>query len=241
VEIIRQAARRTLPRIPRTRPGQSVRFRVIKWTERAPLPMAIARGDTVVQVGAVGDGELWSMLPLVGAEGRVVVVEPSPENVDAIRQRLTRDGITNVTVIDKGAWSGPGKQTLHVHPKWSASNIILDSGTKHDRAMTPGDYAGAVEIDVDRLDDLLALHGIEHCDFIKITVMGAELHVLSGMDRLLSTDATLWVKAHSTIDGRPANTVIADLLRQRGFRTVTVKGNRGPDGIRRPGDVYAMR
>jgi len=239
--IIRQAARRALPLIPRNGLGQAVRFLLIKWAHAAPLPLAISRGDTVVQVGAVGDGELWSMVPLVGSEGRVIVVEPSPENVEAIEQRLAKEGITNVTVVAKGAWSEPGRQTLRVHPNWSASNIILESGASHDRAMEPGRYAGSVEIEVDRLDDILGAIGVEDCDFIKITVMGAELHVLRGMKRLLRNGATLWVKAHSTVDGRPANAAIVEMLEDHGFRAVIVRGNRGPDGTRRPGDVYAMR
>jgi FkbM family methyltransferase len=203
--------------------------------------VAIARGDTVVQVGAVGDGELWSMVQLVGPAGRVVVVEPSSENVEAIQERLNRDGITNVIVITKGAWSTQGRQTLYVHPELSARNIMLGSGVQHDRSIPAEEYARAIEIEVDRLDDILAAQGIEHVDFIKITVMGAEIHVLKGMDRVLSGSLTLWVKAHSRIDGQPANRVIADMLEGRGFRTVTVRGNRGPDGARRPGDVYAMR
>jgi FkbM family methyltransferase len=147
--------------------------------------------------------------------------------------------VKNVTVIAKGAWSAPGTQTLYVHPKWHASNIVLESGAHHDRALDPDAYAGAVEIEVDRLDDLLAERGVERCDFAKLTVMGAELHVLAGMERLLSSGTTVWVKAHSDIDGRPANERIARVLAEKGFRTVVVRGNVGPDGKRRPGDVYA--
>lgn len=227
--------------LPRGRVGQALRFRLIEWTKMAPLGLTISRGDTVVLVGAVADGELWRMRRLVGDAGRVVVVEPFRSTVEEIEARLRQNGITNVTVIEKGAWNEPGKQTLHVHPQWYDSNIILSSGARHDRAMQPEDYAEAVEIDVDRLDDILAEHGIDACDFIKITVMGAEIQVLKGMDRLLSGHSTFWVKAHSTIDGRPANAAIAAMLEERGLSTVVVRGNRGPGGTRRPGDVYAMR
>jgi FkbM family methyltransferase len=170
----------------------------------------------------------------------VVVVEAFPGNAVAIEERARAKGITNVTVIPKGAWSAAGKQTLYVHPQWSASNIILDSGATHDRAMAADEYAVAVEIVVDRLDDILLQQGIRECDFVKITVMGSEIHVLQGMDRLLGSNTTLWIKAHSTVEGAPANTVVAEMLGKRGFRTVIVRGNRSPGGSRRPGDVYAM-
>lgn len=232
---------RLAPYVPRGSIGNYIRYRLIAATKLAPLPLVIARHDTVVQVGAVEGGELWEMVRLVGERGRVIVIEPFTENVKQIERRLVEEGIKNVTVIPKGAWSEPGKQTLYVHPKSAGSHIILDSGVDHDMAMRPSLYAGSVEIDVARLDDLLAAHGVYRCDFIKITVMGAELHVLKGMDRLLAdARASLWVKAHSLVDGRPVNELTCEMLAGKGFRTVTVHGNIGPGGTR-AGDVFAAR
>lgn len=232
---------RTAPYFPRNRVGRAIRYAIVKATRNAPLELAIARGDTVVQVGAVGKGELWNMVRLVGPKGRVIAIEPAPDNIEAIEERLQTEGIANVTVVRKGAWSERGTQTLYMHPKFSGSHIVLESGSKHDRALAPHEYAAALEIDVDRLDDIFLEYGIKTVDFIKITVMGAEMQVLKGMDRLLSTVPSLWVKAHALVDGEPANRAIAKLLRGRGFRTVVTRGNLGPDLRERPGDVYATR
>jgi hypothetical protein len=98
-----------------------------------------------------------------------------------------------------------------------------------------------LEIEVDTLDRLLAANGIGHCHFIKITVMGAEMQVLRGMQQLLDTTPRLWVKAHAMFEGKPANVAISNLLQQHGYRTVVTRGNEGPDGRLRPGDVYAAR
>lgn len=220
--------------------GNAVRYAVASLTHLAPLELTIARGDTAVLVGVVPKGELWDMVRLVGPRGRVIAVEPFPDSVRAIQERADREGHRNVTVIPYGAWSAAGQQRLYIHPEAMGSHIVLDSGARHDRAMAPEQYAGAIDIKVDRLDDLLAAHGVTRCDFIKITVMGAEMHVLAGMDRLLQTTPKLWVKAHSLIDGAPANRVISKMLVQRGYRTVTIRGNVGPGGIR-PDDVYAAR
>lgn len=229
------------PFIPRGAIGTAVRHGIIARTRLAPLQLAIARGDTVVQVGAVGKGEVWEMARLVGPKGRVIAVEPAPDNVEAIRQRIAAEQIGNVTVIPKGAWSEPGTQTLHMHPTFPGSHIVLDSGSRHDRVLRPDEYAAAVQIEVDRLDDILAANGIAKCDFIKITVMGAEMQVLAGMDRLLATTPKVWVKAHALVDGAPANRAVSKLLREHGYRTVLTRGNQGPDGRERPGDVYATR
>lgn len=230
---------RAMPLMPRG--ARTLRERIIEATRLAPLELIIAKGDTVVLVGVVPTGELWSMVRLVGPRGRVIAVEPFPESVSAIEERARRERVKNLTVIAKGAWSEPGRQRLYIHPEFSGSHIVLDSGAKHDRAMRPEDYAGSIDIDVDRLDTILASHGIEKCDLIKITVMGAESQVLKGMERLMSVTPRLWVKAHSLLDGRPANAAIAKILEHRGYRTLITRGNQGPGGVERPGDVYATR
>lgn len=228
------------PLLPRSKTGTAIRYAIAGATRLAPLQLAIARGDTAVQVGAVGKGEIWEMSRLVGPNGRVIAVEPAPDNLEAIRARIKTEGIRNITVIPKGAWSEPGKQTLFMHPTFVGSHIMLASGARHDRAMQPQEYANEVEIEVDRLDDILAQNGIERCDFIKITVMGAEMKVLAGMGCLLARTPKVWVKAHAMIDGAPANRAISALLRERGYRTVLTRGNTGPEG-QRPGDVFATR
>lgn len=230
-----------VPHLPKAGLGRNTREKLIRTTRLAPLELCICKGDTVVLVGVVPTGEIWDMVRLVGPRGRVIAVEPFPESVAAIEQRLQRGSIENVTIVRKGAWSASGTQTLFIHPQFAGSHIVLDSGAKHDRAMQPESYAGTLTIDVDRLDDLLASAGIEKCDFIKITVMGAEMQVLKGMDRLLATTPKLWVKAHSLIDGQAANVVISQMLRERGYRTLITRGNRGPGGVERSGDVYATR
>jgi len=181
------------------------------------------------------------MSRLAGPKGRVIVVEAAPENLEDIYARIQRDKISNMTVIPYGAWSERTTQTIYVHPRFKGSHIMLDSGAQHDRVLARDEYAATHDIECDTLDRLLSAHGVFYCDFIKITVMGAEMQVLRGMDRLLRTTSKLWVKAHALYDGRPANQAISKLLEERGYRTVLIRGNPGPDGTLRPGDVYATR
>lgn len=230
----------TLPKLPRGSIAGVLRHGLIQTTRLAPLELTLAKGDTAVLVGAVPKGEVWDMLRIVGPQGHVVAVEACLDSVEAIEDRAWSEGIENLSVIPKGAWSEKGTQTLYLHPQFDGSHIVLDSGAKHDRAMDPSRYAGAITIPVEPLDDILHDAGIERCDFIKITVMGAEMQVLKGMDRLLQSTPKLWVKAHSLIDGAPANVAISRYLRQRGYRTLVTRGNLGPGGVR-PGDVYATR
>src|SRR6185437_4083476 len=93
------------PLLPRSTAGTAIRYAIAGVTRLAPLQLAIARGDVAVQVGAVGKGEIWEMARLVGPNGHVIAVEPAPDNLEAIRARIESEGIRNITVIPKGAWS----------------------------------------------------------------------------------------------------------------------------------------
>src|SRR5947209_7370336 len=98
-----QSAISVAPHIPSGWTGNAFRHSLVKATRRAPLKLTIAKGDTVVQVGATGRGEIWEMSGLAGPRGRVVVVEAAPENLEEIYARIERDRVSNMTVIPSGA------------------------------------------------------------------------------------------------------------------------------------------
>lgn len=242
ISLLKRVSGRVFRHVPSTAGGRRVRHMFSKMVRRAPIELTIAKGDTVVMVGAVNHGEVWDMVRMVGPQGRVVVVEALPENVAAIEASLRqrRPAITNLTVICKAAWSEPARITLHCDPRWPAGGIILNSGTTHDRGFAPEAYARALALDADQLDTIL-LNVVDRCDFIKITVMGAELRVLDGMDRLLSECPAVWVRGHALLNDEPTNRVIERRLAARGFVTMVTRPEEGYAGFVRSGDVYAVR
>jgi FkbM family methyltransferase len=227
--------------LPKGKFKKAIRYLIVRLIKEAPLRITMGKGDTVVQVGAVVKGDVFLMAKIVGPSGRVVAVEPHPDNIKAIQDRLREESINNVILVAKGAWSKKGKQTLLIHPdNWACSRIEID-GIKHDRGLRANEYSRAVEIEVDTLDNILAGLNIPTVDFIKITVMGAELEVLKGMDKALQGNLQLWSKGHALKYGQPTNKYIATMLRDRGFKAVITKGTVTSDGLARAGDVYAVR
>jgi FkbM family methyltransferase len=211
--------------------------------KRFPVELTLRKGETIVQVGATPGGELLRQAEIVGETGRVIAIEPERGNLEGLRKMLDEESIKNVTLVPKGAWREKGKQRLLLSPIFSGDHKIEVSGVLHDNDLRPENYQSFTEVEVDTVDNILRTLGISHVDYVKITINGAELEVLKGMEETLKGDLRLWVKGHALKDGQPLHQAIASFLKERGFSVQITKGEGAPiskDFIRK-GDVYATR
>ena len=90
---------------------------------------------------------------------KIFVLEPDKSNVKIVKNNL--QGIKNIEIIEKGAWSS--KKTLSFCLKESPNSSIQANGN--------------VTIDVDTIDNIL---GKEKATFIKMDIEGSELEALKG-------------------------------------------------------------
>lgn len=94
----------------------------------------IKKGSTIIDIGA-GIGE-FSILAseLVGSDGKVIAIEPSPEDFDTLLKNLKENECTNVIPINKALSDKPGVLELEFKGKKfscdsdSLINIIENSG-----------------------------------------------------------------------------------------------------------------
>lgn len=166
----------------------------------------IAEGDVIWDVGAcIG---FFTMLAahLVGEHGRVIAIEPVPDNASALRANLELNGFTNVAVVATAASDHSGSATIHKldeQPTWA----------KLDTAETDfgqGRSGSAIEVRLATLDGLLDEHPAPA--LVKIDVEGAEVAALRGADRLLGEARPMVVcECHGT------NAHIAELLEAKGY------------------------
>ena len=147
----------------------------------ARLRRYVKPGTTVIDVGANIGFFSTLFADWVGADGRVLAVEPEGANIRALKRRLNRHRHgRRVTVIEGVAGERSGTYNLVVNPDH------------------PGDHRlGEVGAPVDgwTLDDLVETHNAGPVSFIKIDVQGAEAMVLRGAKRLLQRDKpTLFIE-----------------------------------------------
>lgn len=146
------------------------------------LRRAVQPGAVVVDVGANIGYNAVHAAQLAGARGRVIAVEPTPDNLAVLHANVAACGLANVVVEPVAAGSTRALRELYVRGATSAVNSLFpDSCYAH--------VTGVLEVRVVPLDDLVA----GTADVVKIDVEGAELEVLHGMTRLLREPRTVLI------------------------------------------------
>ena len=161
--------------------GQAVGLR--GFSDKFERYFKIEKGDVALDVGAcIGDTTL-PMAIKVGAEGKIIAVEPNPVNVKYLKLNLA--SFKNVEIIKKGIWKERGTIEFNLHKAPTGHSI--------GQASYKG-YVAQMQIPVDTLDYLFSGQKI---DFAKIDVQGAEIEVLGAADNFLKSTPKVIVGTHS--------------------------------------------
>lgn len=209
----------------------------------------INKGDTVVLVGTPFESRVHELARSVGRSGNVLVVEPSPENVQRIEPAINE--YNHVTLDERAAWHEPGVQELTVTPEGDeAASFIESEQYEHEAHQIHELHLETVEVEAERLDAIVDSFGYAP-DYLEVMVNGAELEVLRGSSAILeSARPRVLAKGHARDreSGEPLNEELASFLRSFGYNITLSKGGRktmfkdhptDTDWIRREGDVFA--
>jgi FkbM family methyltransferase len=236
--------------LPESKVKKELCKKILKIINSVPLYLAVNTGDTAIQVGTPNVRTMMRYSRLVGASGKVVIVEADPENADDLKSHMADLPFQNVTIVCKGAWSEPGTMTLEKSDEYKGDHKI-----KVDNVFVDNDlrttFSNSVEIEVDTVDNILSELGVESIDYLSITVNGAELEVLKGSKEVIkqSDCCRIYSKGHSRVgdveNGDPLNVLIIEFFTNLGIDSVISRGERGPTEARhwqyREGDVFAWK
>jgi FkbM family methyltransferase len=150
-------------------------------------------GNTVIDVGAhIG---LYTLIAAkkVGPSGKVIAIEPDPENCNLLKRNVELNRLTNVTILECAAFSSNSKLKLYLPGKERGFTKL--STIMANRAVTEN----FLEIDATTLDHLMLMQGIAEVNWIKIDVEGAELEVLKGaiVTLSVSNNIALLIEVHN--------------------------------------------
>jgi FkbM family methyltransferase len=171
----------------------------------------------LLDIGARGGvGREWQVF---GDQLRAYCFEPNEEEC----RRLAASAPANLKYVPRALSRQRGRKTLY-HTAHTASAGLYRTDMKYlgrflnrDNGVTVGESA----VDVSTLDDAIAEFGVPAVDFIKLDVEGAELDVLSGGRRCLSTASLLGllseIRFHKEINGSPTFADLDLFVREAGF------------------------
>jgi FkbM family methyltransferase len=160
------------------------------------LDNLLARGDTMVDVGAnIGYNTLYAA-HRVGSTGQVYAIEPAQDNLAILYTNIFANRLQNVVVLPYAASSTHEIKQFFLRGDISAVNSLFQDNFYHPITRT-------VEVLAAPLDDLIP--GTPN--LVKIDVEGAELEALQGMARLLkSPSLRLIVEWHPTLQQAAGHT-----------------------------------
>lgn len=128
--------------------------------------------DTFIDVGANIGWYTLLAARLVGPKGRVLAIEPEPENYRFLRQSIELNGFKNVTTLMLCASNESTTATLHIREPVSHSLEIGEGGS-------------TMAVRTRTLDEIVGMCGLQSIDLCKIDVEGAEPKVLEGSTGLI--------------------------------------------------------
>lgn len=114
---------------------------------------------------------------LVGPGGRVLAIEPVPENARLIRANARINRLGNVEVIEAAAGAGSGQGRLFIAAHSGGATLSADDA--------PPDMVDVMDVPVVVVDELVNEARIPVPTVVKIDVEGTEPAVIDGMARTL--------------------------------------------------------
>jgi FkbM family methyltransferase len=132
----------------------------------------LRQGGTMVDVGA--NWGYFSLLAAsaVGANGRVVSLEPDPRQFATLESNVRLNAFTQIAPLRQAAAAAAGDATLLGYVDDAGNRGVSRLGTQVSNGPT-------FDVKCVAIDDVVA--GLPHVDVIKVDVEGAELGVLRGM------------------------------------------------------------
>lgn len=142
---------------------------------------SIQPGMACLDVGANAGFFTLLMAQLTGPSGQVFAFEPTARVFEILNQNIRLNGFHNVQAECSAVGECSGETEFREGPSgFEVYNTIGAVAHQHARSQA----FTVTRVPLTRMDDYCRRQGIQHLDFVKVDVEGAELLVLRGMEEI---------------------------------------------------------
>jgi FkbM family methyltransferase len=177
-------------------------------------------GAVVVDVGANVGLYTVTAASQVGANGRVIAIEPHPESYSYLQKTIEANGLSQVKSFNVALGDRRGMVTLFLTEENKADSRIYDATGQRPK----------IAVEMIDLDDLLAENQIDAVHLIKMDIQGSEGLALRGMLKTIarSPEVTIFTEFWPwgiEETGESAADFLRELMRA-GFRIMEIDENK---------------
>jgi FkbM family methyltransferase len=148
-----------------------------------PKEQYVSLGETVLHAGCWQIETVRNWSQSVGSKGKVIIIEADDYSYELLTKELElrKTKLNNVFLVHKAVWNKKDKLTLEEADGRPGSNKIKETRTHYETNL--GNYINEISVDADTITNILGELKIDHVDHFHVTINGAELEALEGIDR----------------------------------------------------------
>ncbi|MEX1053799.1 MAG: FkbM family methyltransferase [Nitrosopumilaceae archaeon] len=172
----------------------------------------LRKGMTCLDIGANIGYYVLLESRIVGNEGKVVAIEPSPLNFNCIKKNLELLDAQNVSAFNFAAGNSNGIIRFFVNKRSNGCKVLLDGEELPKRPGT------VIHVPVKRMDDFLHEIKVDKVDFVRMDVEGYELHIIKGMiNTIKRSKPIIQLEVHKGRMGVDNTKRFFELLKNNGY------------------------
>jgi FkbM family methyltransferase len=209
-----------------SRATRMMAYGIYEQQELVELSKLVPPGATVFDLGGNVGYCSARFAQMVGSNGRVFSFEPSPTCLENLRKLESSSSSDVISIIPKGVAESSRTTTYYETERtisYGFGRIDLRPSGRHT-------VTREEQVEVTSIDDFCSENNIDHIDFIKIDVEGAEVPVLHGMRNCFASGKRplLLIEMTGSTDCRSVNTEIETILSPLGYESFRLRGSLQP-------------
>lgn len=191
-------------------------FRLFVHLARYRARHMVREGETCLLAGVFYESTVRDFSAVVGPRGRVIVVEANPDNIAKLRRNV--DG-SNVVYVNYAVWNEKGQMEFIASVGDEQGYNRLNTPEMQQFPYHMDESPRTIQVRCNTLDAIAEELNVDKIHHINLTVNGAELQALDGIEGLLRQNDKLRIYINSE-NPDPASAVLQK-LRTMGFRVYT--------------------